>query len=252
MAEDRGASVKEIKPLFDKEIEGEDMSEFTINCPQCGVLLEASDAHVGLSVACPSCEAPIQVAQPLPEVPPKPETKDCPYCGEEILAKAKKCKHCGEFLDDELRKQRKEHAQISPSASESAKRRPVKEKTEYQSHPSMFRSNPIGFILALVLIVAVGLGLLILLVWWLKCLGTTLIVTNKKTTLRRGILSKHINEVYHSDVRNVQVSQTMFQRMFGVGAIGISSAGQGGVEIRVSGLPAPAKIKDIIDRHRRD
>ena len=27
------------------------------------------------------------------------ETKTCPYCGEEILAKAKKCKHCGELLD---------------------------------------------------------------------------------------------------------------------------------------------------------
>lgn len=27
------------------------------------------------------------------------ETMTCPYCGEEILAKAKKCKHCGELLD---------------------------------------------------------------------------------------------------------------------------------------------------------
>ncbi len=27
------------------------------------------------------------------------ETKKCPYCGKEILAVAKKCKHCGEWLD---------------------------------------------------------------------------------------------------------------------------------------------------------
>ncbi len=27
------------------------------------------------------------------------QTKICPYCGEEILAVAKKCKHCGEWLD---------------------------------------------------------------------------------------------------------------------------------------------------------
>lgn len=27
------------------------------------------------------------------------ETKKCPYCGEEILAVARKCKHCGEWLD---------------------------------------------------------------------------------------------------------------------------------------------------------
>jgi len=30
-----------------------------------------------------------------------PETKNCPYCGEEILAVAKKCKHCGEWLIEE-------------------------------------------------------------------------------------------------------------------------------------------------------
>ena len=26
------------------------------------------------------------------------ETKKCPFCGEEILATAKKCKHCKQFL----------------------------------------------------------------------------------------------------------------------------------------------------------
>lgn len=30
------------------------------------------------------------------------KTKRCPYCGEEILAIAKKCKHCGEWLDKQV------------------------------------------------------------------------------------------------------------------------------------------------------
>ncbi len=34
-----------------------------------------------------------------------PEMKECPYCAEQILAVAAKCKHCGEYLDDELREQ---------------------------------------------------------------------------------------------------------------------------------------------------
>ena len=27
------------------------------------------------------------------------ETKKCPFCGKEILAVAKKCKHCGNWID---------------------------------------------------------------------------------------------------------------------------------------------------------
>ena len=34
------------------------------------------------------------------------ELKQCPYCSEEILITAKKCKHCGEYIDGELRKAR--------------------------------------------------------------------------------------------------------------------------------------------------
>lgn len=29
------------------------------------------------------------------------EKKHCPYCGEEIMATAKKCHHCGEWLNDD-------------------------------------------------------------------------------------------------------------------------------------------------------
>ena len=29
------------------------------------------------------------------------ETKSCPFCGEEIVSAAKKCKHCGEWLNSE-------------------------------------------------------------------------------------------------------------------------------------------------------
>ncbi len=42
------------------------------------------------------------------------ETKRCPYCGEEILAVAKKCKHCGEWLDDDDKELEDEEPQKVP------------------------------------------------------------------------------------------------------------------------------------------
>jgi uncharacterized membrane protein YdbT with pleckstrin-like domain len=125
------------------------------------------------------------------------------------------------------------------------------DQTLYEAHPAMFRNHPFGFILCLILVAAFGLGLLIFLFWWLKCMGVALIVTDQKTTLRTGILSKNITEVYHEDVRSIQVSQSLFQRICGVGSIGISSAGQSGVEISATGIPAPNNVREIIDAHRR-
>ena len=124
------------------------------------------------------------------------------------------------------------------------------EEVLYEANPSMFRNRPIGFILAAILCL-VGVGVIIFLVWWLKCIGTKLTVTNERTSLRRGVLSKSLVEVWHRDVRNVQLYQTFGQRVFGVGQLGISSAGQGGVEIEVSGIPDPDKVKQLIDDRRR-
>jgi uncharacterized membrane protein YdbT with pleckstrin-like domain len=125
------------------------------------------------------------------------------------------------------------------------------EQTLYEEHPAMFRSHPFYFILCVILILAFGLGLIILLIWWLEVLAVTLTVTNERITLRRGIFSKHTNEVYHTDVRNVQLSQTVAERMLDVGKISISSAGHAGIEIEVSGIRSPDKVKSIIDQHRR-
>ena len=93
-------------------------------------------------------------------------------------------------------------------------------------------------------------GLIILLYWWLVCKSTKLTITNKKTTLRIGLISKHTNEVYHSDVRNIKVSQGPLQRMLGVGKIGISSAGQSDFEIEVGGIRNPEEVKALISKHR--
>lgn len=41
-------------------------------------------------------------------------TKKCPYCSEEILETAKKCRFCGEFIDEDLRRDRKNEENEKP------------------------------------------------------------------------------------------------------------------------------------------
>ncbi|QEG22791.1 PH domain-containing protein [Mariniblastus fucicola] len=144
----------------------------------------------------------------------------------------------------------------------------------YEAHPSMFRNQPLWFVI-LVLLSLIGfafpflpfetsyltkfleiaipmvIGLIAFLAWWLKCKATTLTVTSERTSCRRGILSKSITEVWHQDVRNVQLDQSLLQRILDVGTIGISSAAQSGLEISVSGVPHPEKVKALIDTYRR-
>lgn len=147
------------------------------------------------------------------------------------------------------------------------------ENTLYSGHPAMFRNHPVGFSIAVLFMVlallvlgdaamksdeqgmASGLAVfaipgVIMLRWWLKALGTTLTVTNERVTLRLGLFSKHTSDVMLSDVRNVQVSQGVLQRMLGVGAVGVASAGHGGMEIEVGGIPDPQKVKRLIEEGR--
>ena len=90
-----------------------------------------------------------------------------------------------------------------------------------------------------------------LFIWWLRfSVAQSLWISNKRVVERRGLLSRSLNEVLHDHVRNIQVKQSFIQRVFGIGSVGISSAGQDGIEIFMKNLPNPDDIKRTIDLYR--
>lgn len=115
----------------------------------------------------------------------------------------------------------------------------------YAEHPVMFKNNPLGFILSILLIPAFGVGLLILLWWYLQCKGSKLTVKEHDLMYEQGLLSKNRVEFSISSVRTVRVNQSFFNRIFGVGTIEIYTAGDK-PEIAAKGLPDPNRVRELI------
>ncbi|MFC6671634.1 PH domain-containing protein [Marinobacterium aestuariivivens] len=114
----------------------------------------------------------------------------------------------------------------------------------YSEHPAMFKNNPLGFLLA-ILLIPVGIGIIILLVWYLKCKSTLLELSGSELVVERGLLSKDRTELALSSIRTVNVYQSFFNRIFGVGKIAIYTAGDE-AEIEVAGLPDPHRLRELI------
>jgi hypothetical protein len=150
----------------------------------------------------------------------------------------------------------------APADSNPAPRGP--EETICKLKPSMWRNRPFFFALCILTICSVAAAApygrvplyislalaatsaLILLVWSSRCASTELTITTRRCILRHGILSRFTTEMRHSDIRNIQVSQNLFQRIFGVGYICISSELQDDHDLQVSGLPHPDHIAETI------
>jgi len=64
----------------------------------------------------------------------------------------------------------------------------------------------------------------------------------------KGIIGREVHSIRVHDLRNVNVRQSFFQRLFGVGDVEFSSAGGIGIEVTFYGVTDPLGVKDRVMR----
>ena len=89
----------------------------------------------------------------------------------------------------------------------------------------------------------------LLIVLWKRAYLKLQVYTDR-IVLEKGVLTRNMTEVYISDIRTVNITQTLLQRIFKVGNISIASAGISGYEEVAKGMPNPLKIRELIIEQR--
>lgn len=77
-------------------------------------------------------------------------------------------------------------------------------------------------------------------------------VDQRGIEMRLGILSFHqrINRLRFEDIRNIEIEQTIVQRVLNTGRVEVSTAATGTIEIIMEGIAAPNEVRSMLERER--
>jgi uncharacterized membrane protein YdbT with pleckstrin-like domain len=116
----------------------------------------------------------------------------------------------------------------------------------------------IGVIVALV--ASVGLGILVgavllglaLLVGFVRRMATVYMVSTQRLYIRRGILSKRVQQTRIDRVQNVNTDQSVLERVLRVGKVDFDTAGTDDSDFTFVGIANPDGVVAAVDRAQRD
>ena len=99
--------------------------------------------------------------------------------------------------------------------------------------------------------VAVAAGL-VLVVGLLKRIATTYAITNRRLYIRRGIVARHVQQARLERVQNVNVNQSVLQRLLQVGTVDFDTAGTGDSDFAFKGVAQPERVMESVDQAQRE
>ncbi|HWH43864.1 MAG TPA: PH domain-containing protein [Thermoleophilaceae bacterium] len=98
-------------------------------------------------------------------------------------------------------------------------------------------------LVALALMVVIGL---------VKRIATTYTITNRRLHIRRGIISRRVQETRLDRVQNVNTNQSALQRLLRVGDVDFDTAGGDDFEFAFKGVANPEEVVHAVNEAQRE
>ena len=87
-----------------------------------------------------------------------------------------------------------------------------------------------------------------LLVGFLKRWATTYTITNRRLNIKRGIVSREVQETRLERVQNVNYNQSVYQRVMHIGDVDFDTAASGDYDFIFYGVADPQGVVERVDR----
>jgi uncharacterized membrane protein YdbT with pleckstrin-like domain len=111
---------------------------------------------------------------------------------------------------------------------------------------ALLANIPLGVLVGVVLIALVIVAGLI------KRWATDYMVSNQRLYIRRGILSKHVQQTRVDRIQNVNTDQRIRDRLLRVGTVDFDTAGTDDADFKFVGISNPVRVAQAVDRALRD
>jgi uncharacterized membrane protein YdbT with pleckstrin-like domain len=105
---------------------------------------------------------------------------------------------------------------------------------------------------ALGVLVGVVLLALVVLVGIMRRWATDYMVSNQRLYIRRGILSKRVQQTRVDRIQNVNTNQSIRERILRVGTVDFDTAGTDDSDFRFIGISSPVRVAEAVDRALRE
>ena len=204
-----------------------------MECPHCHDSIPGDASVYGPPVACPKCHATL-VAPPAPIVSPEPQA-----------ARAMQHAEAGTPVGPGTDSEETNIFQLSPVA---------------RAYPGLILVGLVFLALAIglairatalswprwVALVPLTLGVLPLLVVWVRVKSCGYRLSTQRLFVRRGWMSRHQNELELYRVKDVTVDQRFLQRLLGYGTVTVLADDDSTPTVVMPGISRPIRVKEMI------